>query len=1276
MSIHKTIVSSVYKRYFSSVITVVFGFILWSSSVFASINETINFQGKLTNLDGTNFTGTCGTSCKFEFSIYDVSSGGSALWSETQTGIAVTGGIFNVKLGSVTGFAGYLGPSQLDNFNKGTLYLQIKVDANNNSTYEASEIFGTRLLLSAVPYAWNSRNLDGRASTGFVQLAPSAVQTDTSTLASIFLNKTGASGNLMQLQKNAGDMFVIDNTGKVGIGTASPTSMLSVGATSQFQVNTSGNIVKLNNITTSFPSVQGAANTYLKNDGAGTLTWEEPAGTGTGFVQLAPTAVQTDTSTLASIFLNKTGASGNLMQLQKNAGDMFVINNTGMVGIGTATPVRNLDIIGTFGVRPSGSGYPLLNGGLSSSWSVVHGGGNWGLTVARNTADAGYSNFGFFKTRSTDVSVNVPVQNGDGIGRFTWQAVAPDNNAYEVAGLYSQVSGTPSGANIPVSWYLHTNQQIRLLVDSSGYVGIGTVSPTSMFSVGATSQFQVNTSGDIVKLNNITTSFPSVQGVANSFLRNNGAGILTWADPAGTGTAGYWQRSGTSIAPTNIGDNVGIGTASPGYPLDIKKTVGAVWGTMIPMINLNAYYTGFDENAVRATIDAGIPPISFNNTTYGQMGFSTRGADGLIQRMTIYPNGNVGIGTTAPGEKLDITGNVRISQSNYLKFPHSSESDANDGKIGAALFGTGLNLVGSKTDTTYRKFSLFGEITQLQNGGTNTWVGTNYFSGNVGIGTTTPLSKLSINGGLHVGGDSDAGDNNLIVDGTFRAANVAQYYTTRTISQTLNDWVELGTISTNVSVQPLKYTVTINQHSNEHQDSVTYTGFNFVTTTSPNWLMIPPNNGFSYIGRTTSLEAQQGADVYTVKLRIRNLRTGGGPGTAYITVAVDNGTFIESSVTGTAGTVVSGYAAGSTGWYFPVQASAQYAPSTNGLFIQNTGYVGIGTTTPVTKFDVTLGASGHVPMLYSTNTMPQFPRTLQNISASITTNDITVATGPVIGINLENSSQTNNTYSPLITFSRHSENGAYNPTYASIGGIATGNGADASWTAGDLVFGTTAYAGPLERMRISSSGNVGVGTTNPQKIMDIVATGAGSNALRLSYTISSIYTDLYTDASGYFRIDPSSADNRVVIGDGATGKLDVGTIDPLYTVDGKTYATYVASMIGQKEELSRTINTKEYDPIQKAFYIDINFSKSIDEELFVFQKISDFGIDWQNLNVIVSGDSPLPIWYKKNISENTIRIFSKEQAEVSYRLTANRFDASKWLFDKGTDYDTKGFIVE
>jgi hypothetical protein len=59
----------------------------------------------------------------------------------------------------------------------------------------------------------------------------------------------------------------------VGIGTTNPLEQLSVGNSSQFRVNTSGNIVRINNLPYSFPAVQGT-NQYLKNDGSGNLVWE------------------------------------------------------------------------------------------------------------------------------------------------------------------------------------------------------------------------------------------------------------------------------------------------------------------------------------------------------------------------------------------------------------------------------------------------------------------------------------------------------------------------------------------------------------------------------------------------------------------------------------------------------------------------------------------------------------------------------------------------------------------------------------------------------------------------------------------------------------------------------------------------------------------------------------------------------------------------------------------------------------------------------------------
>lgn len=70
------------------------------------------------------------------------------------------------------------------------------------------------------------------------------------------------------------------NSGNVGIGTSSPNSALSVGASNQFQVNSTGNPTKINNVTTNWPSTQGAANTLLQNDGAGNLTWAPTVASG------------------------------------------------------------------------------------------------------------------------------------------------------------------------------------------------------------------------------------------------------------------------------------------------------------------------------------------------------------------------------------------------------------------------------------------------------------------------------------------------------------------------------------------------------------------------------------------------------------------------------------------------------------------------------------------------------------------------------------------------------------------------------------------------------------------------------------------------------------------------------------------------------------------------------------------------------------------------------------------------------------------------------------
>jgi len=63
-----------------------------------AVPQTINYQGYLTDSGGTPVDGTV----QMTFRIYDVATGGIALWTETQSSVTVSDGIYSVVLGSVT----------------------------------------------------------------------------------------------------------------------------------------------------------------------------------------------------------------------------------------------------------------------------------------------------------------------------------------------------------------------------------------------------------------------------------------------------------------------------------------------------------------------------------------------------------------------------------------------------------------------------------------------------------------------------------------------------------------------------------------------------------------------------------------------------------------------------------------------------------------------------------------------------------------------------------------------------------------------------------------------------------------------------------------------------------------------------------------------------------------------------------------------------------------------------------------------------------------------
>src|SRR3990167_5293503 len=175
------------------------------------VNEQINYQGRL--LTNTGAVVPDG-SYNVEFKIYQdgdgVLGGGDETikWTETRTGgnkVLVKNGYFSVYLGAVTAFG-----SNVD-WNQDTLWLSINIGGTGSPSWDGEMTPFTRF--SSTPYALNSKALGGLTADNFVKLAQ-GVQADVSTTnSSIFINKTGATSNILQLQKNAIDVLTVANNG-------------------------------------------------------------------------------------------------------------------------------------------------------------------------------------------------------------------------------------------------------------------------------------------------------------------------------------------------------------------------------------------------------------------------------------------------------------------------------------------------------------------------------------------------------------------------------------------------------------------------------------------------------------------------------------------------------------------------------------------------------------------------------------------------------------------------------------------------------------------------------------------------------------------------------------------------------------------------------------------------------------------------------------------------------------------------------------------------------
>ncbi|MFH0754277.1 MAG: hypothetical protein V2A70_06905, partial [Candidatus Omnitrophota bacterium] len=657
-----------------------------------------------------------------------------------------------------------------------------------------------------------------------------------------------------------------DANGNVGVGTMSPTAKLSVGAapdsvvdgvnvggaflspvatgnggnlyvyTTDSEAVDKGGVISLGGSYTGISETRWAAIAGLKENGTdgqyggylalytranGSVPAERIRITSNGSIGMGTSAP----AAKLDIGVGTTGPGLMVSSDNGNAihGDYLTVTSTGYVGIGTEAPRFGLE----FYAHQTAGPKVLFGNDYSNGLAVQHnkGTGYYGILnlIAAAGDTVGALHIGMSTVGTTALDYGIILQ---GKPNSNWSATSPVARGYYLPGiafagqtnavagtgmtigaaLNGFVDGVVSTGVIPTSIVFRTGTSVgdlidQMIVSSAGNIGIGTIGPRAKLEVVASG----STTGTAFQIDDNLYN-PKV-----TVLDNGNVGIGTVLPGATMEVVGALRHTASAIN-NSVEHSVSVNGSEviwqvrpvttntfPALRLRPNGNPGGYGSSFEFYMNddLSNYsrllYVGYSQGHVISsdTLGTGVAqPIKFR--------VGTGDWSGIPDVLTLSTSRNVGVGTTVPAAKLHVgVGN----QSGTADLSSNSALIKGNLEVDGVIYGNGsqlTNLPGSISGLTTYAVPMASSATTLVDSGIYTDA-----NGNVGIGTTEPMSPLDVKGPLTSGstvlvlrnGDNavgSAGETQI----TFGYNNTAQYpewIRTRHNTGTLNNAIDFYT---------------------------------------------------------------------------------------------------------------------------------------------------------------------------------------------------------------------------------------------------------------------------------------------------------------------------------------------------------------------------------------------------------------------------------------------------------------------------------------------------